>query len=223
MNDCPRHHHPLIHKEPEVRAHDPVSGTAATHSFNADMSVVLGMVPVTCFGPNGKVVINALIDEGSDTTFVNSKVLKLIGLTKGKEKILVVNGASGSTEIASRTVSLVISGTDGKRFKIEARSHPKVCEGLSVTSWERVKGHWSHMKNLNLSTNEDQVQMLIGLDNGHLIELLEFRHGSSGGPYAFRTLLGWVARGRVRKEPNVSCGSVFFTHSVEQEPSTSLQ
>lgn len=59
--------------------------------------------------------------------------------------------------------------------------------------------------------------MLIGLDNGHLIEPLESRHGSSGDTYAFRTQLGWVCRGRMNKDSTAGVGLVNFNRLEKSE------
>ncbi|XP_059096083.1 uncharacterized protein LOC131890693 [Tigriopus californicus] len=216
-DDCSRHHHALIHKAGEREPKSEFGGRASTNSSSTGMSVVLGMVPVVCFGPNGRVVLNALIDEGSDTTFIMDSALKKIGHTRGKEGRLVVNGATGSTEFRSRMVDVEVSGAGGGKFQIRARSHPNVCQGLRGSSWEMVKGRWNHLRNLDLSTNEDRVQMLVGLDNGHLIEPLEFRHGSPGDPYAFRTHLGWVCRGSMEDGLQLDKKMVHFAHVADHD------
>lgn len=218
VDNCPRYHQALIHKNigTDNNGKDP-GERASTNSSNTGMSIILGMVPVTCYGPNGRVVLNALIDGGSDTTFISESAIKRVGNIKGKEGRLVVNGASGSTEFPSKIFNIDVSGVKGGRFRIRARTHPNVCQGLVGSSWKDVKGRWKHLKDLNLSTNEDKVQMLIGLDNGHLIQPLEFRHGSPGDPYAFRTRLGWVCRGQTEGGPSVKDRLVNFTHSIDQE------
>lgn len=44
------------------------------------------MIPIRVIGPNGELEINAVVDEGSDSSFIEHKVLNKIGLTSGKSR-----------------------------------------------------------------------------------------------------------------------------------------
>lgn len=48
-----------------------------------------------------------------------------------------------------------------------------------------------------MSQNTGKVQLLLGIDAANIIEPLKIRRGRPGEPYAMRTRLGWVCRGRV--------------------------
>lgn len=148
------------------------------------------MLPVTLYGPNGSLIVNALINKGSDTMFLLERILKKIGVTK-----LTVNGASGSVELGFKIIHVDIRGSIGGRAQVRVHSLPNVCLALSGTSWIQIKGHWRHLGDLKLSHREGKVEMLIDLDNGHLIEPLESSRGSVGDPYAFQTQLSRVCRG----------------------------
>lgn len=80
---------------------------------------------------------------------------------------------------------------------MKIRSLPNVCGNLHGGEWPKLQNRWNHLKDLDLASNDGPVELLLGLDAGHLIEPLEYRRGKSGDPYAFKTKLGWVCRGRV--------------------------
>ena len=52
-------------------------------------------------------------------------------------------------------------------------------------------------RGLNLTSQQDDVDLLLGADHHLLVAPIEIRRGKEQEPYAIRTPLGWIARGPV--------------------------
>lgn len=54
---------------------------------------------------------------------------------------------------------------------------------------------WSDLNNIKLHDLDADVDLLIGTDAAKVMESWELINSQSGGPYAFRTRVGWVING----------------------------
>lgn len=190
--ECERFHHPLLHED------DSQQNWASSNTISRSQNVILGVITIRCSGPSGEVVINGLVDEGSDSSFISEKIFKQLGLNGSNPGTLAVHGMTGTTQLRSYEGTIRIGPMEGNNsYDLDVRSLPVVCKGLKGIKWSSIKGRWTHLQDLPLSGNCNQVDILIGLDGGRLIEPLETRRGGSNEPHAFRTLLGWVCRGPI--------------------------
>jgi len=64
----------------------------------------------------------------------------------------------------------------------------------SVPSQEDVD-RWPHLKGILIAEIDARVGLLIGHDVPKALEPKEVKESQNGGPYATRTLLGWVING----------------------------
>ncbi|TRY68566.1 hypothetical protein TCAL_16534 [Tigriopus californicus] len=90
---CKSSHHEMFHRTRGTATNlgRSSSGLAssATNTTEAGGVVLLGIIAVTLEGPRGQIVVNALIDEGSDTSFMSERVLKRLGAReKGRSPCL---------------------------------------------------------------------------------------------------------------------------------------
>ena len=84
--------------------------------------------------------MNCLLDEGSDTTYVNEDVINEIGLT-GKKEPITVNVANDQTIcFMSGTFEIGLESTDGRvDTKIIAKTSNKICGGLKAVNWVNIQ------------------------------------------------------------------------------------
>ena len=78
VNSCKKVHHPALHlgKNPETLAK---TGTFATHANTVRPDVALGVIQVSVVGVDGRLVkVNALVDEGSDTSMATESLIDKI-------------------------------------------------------------------------------------------------------------------------------------------------
>ncbi|VDN39664.1 unnamed protein product, partial [Dibothriocephalus latus] len=108
---CSMRHHPLLHRQ-EVRTDrfpmkadaEPRSDTAHCHStYRPEQVVALGVLLVKVFGPRGSVTTYAFLDNGSDTTLIDEKLLNQLGLC-GYRAALSVSTVVQTAEVKSEVV-----------------------------------------------------------------------------------------------------------------------
>ena len=109
--------------------------------------VALRTVPVILKNGNRRVFVNCLLDEGSDTTYVNEDVINEIGLT-GKKEPITVNVANDQTIcFMSGTFEIGLESTDGRvDTKIIPKTSNKICGGLKVVNWVNIQDRWNHLR-----------------------------------------------------------------------------
>lgn len=62
-----------------------------------------------------------------------------------------------------------------------------------------VKGIWSHLKHIHLPQVDEEIELLIGTNVPKALEPLEVVCSANDGPYAVRTLLGWMVNGPLER------------------------
>jgi len=98
---------------------------------------------------NGKkLVVNALLDDGSSQTFINSDVVKELGIKETNRREITVSVLNNNNEsIHTSDVSFHISGLDEKnRLRINAITAKKVVGDMKATNWNTEKQNFSHLK-----------------------------------------------------------------------------
>ena len=192
--ECKLIHHKLLHdfSEPENVA------TAHSHSSrNEAAEVALGVLRLDVVAEDGGLVpINILVDEGSDTTLAREGFTRRIGI-EGEERPLLVDGVGGaqSEYRKSQRIKLRLVTTTGSVVNIEAATVPRVTTPIPETDWVRLQHRWAHLRDLPIRSCGGDIDLLLGLDHGHLIAPLETRAGDEFETMAVLTQLGWIARG----------------------------
>lgn len=57
---------------------------------------------------------------------------------------------------------------------------------------------WPYLEGIKIPSINEEVELLIGINASNLMEPWEIINSPGGGPYAVKTLLGWVVNGRLR-------------------------
>lgn len=196
VDDCPEFHNPLLHSESNQDC------TALEVQCNShrqlNPTVLFRMVPITLYNGSRKVDTLALIDEGSAVTLINKKLAGMLKATGPVQPLQMywTNGIQ-QRERYSKVVQIQVSAQgSSKRFDlVDARTVKK----LELPS-QRVDAEdftdCDHLCDLEIS-GYDLVapQVLLGIDNLHLVAPLESRIGDPGEPVAVRSQLGWTVYG----------------------------
>ena len=147
----------------------------------------------------------ALLDTGSEETFLSKTISDRLGLEVKNCSTLVVCTWSGKSSIKVGQANVQVKAVDNHEDRTLTIENAKVIDNLTITTTRaRDLSQWPHLKDLKIPDVEDnQVTMLIGANVPEAQVHEECRRGRSGGPYAVRTVLGWAVLGPV----NVANGS----------------
>ena len=153
--------------------------------------------------PEVKIMIYALLDDASDTTFITTNVKEKLGIPVVNSK-LILGTMLGKEEIpVSRVDGLVVERID-QRVQVEL---PKTYTREQIPSRRdqipkpEVAAAWPHLKRIKDKImpyqEEVEVGLLIGCNCPKAIKPKEVIVGRGEDPYAVRTLLGWGIIGPV--------------------------
>ena len=186
-------HHSLIHN-PESDSEKP-KGEASGNShksfvggvFNTVKKEVEGteyapitqiyalrVIAVKLTGPTKKsVVVNALLDDGSNRTLIDKSLAKHLELVHDTPIQLNLEGVSGLVclENNSHIVKMGIEALDGShKDEIKAATLRNPVGDLKSYRWNTFKKLWSHIENLEFPDNPGaNCHLLLGSDYNHLL------------------------------------------------------
>ncbi|KAF4530950.1 hypothetical protein B566_EDAN018985 [Ephemera danica] len=205
VSGCGRRHHTLMHNDVPYleRLREPKNLQCASTSITeGNRSVRLGFIPVRLIGPNDVVDTYAFLDNGSDSTLIDKRLAKRLGLTVNacQLNISTLHGTRqtecGDTSLELLSLSSDVSIDLDRVFVVERLPFNKINNPSTDVSG------WSHLSDLALHhLPDDSVGILLGCDVPEAHWVLEQRIGGKGEPYAVKTQLGWVLRGPTRGNP----------------------
>ncbi|XP_015776464.1 PREDICTED: uncharacterized protein LOC107354491 [Acropora digitifera] len=233
---------PSNHEETETNPEQAVSNCSSVcHSIGERGSITNSIVPVwICHkdSPQREVMVYALLDEASDTTFIKLKTLRDLGLT-GTEVKLNLFTMLGKEEITvEKTSGLVVKRID-KRVKIElpkTYSRARIPFRRNQVPRPEVANEWPHLRKIadkiHPYQNGVDVGILIGCNCPRAIKPREVILGKGDDPYAVRTLLGWCIIGPVtphqnvqadgEEEPDIATCNRIMSHEIGSDIPTNL-
>ena len=174
--------------------------------------VYLPMVPLIV---NGKLVVNALLDSGSTNTFISESLASTLQLP-GKVTSFNLSTLSQKGVKNWKAVSMHLSpvgGGDPVRVDnvLVTPGIPTRCPNLVVDTEK-----YPHLLGVPLKSAGqcDNADLLIGMDNAHLLMPLEIRRNDKfvNEPYAVRSYFGWSLHGY-----SAGCSGEVFVNFVSLE------
>uniref|UniRef100_A0A0A1XQH6 Protein dopey-1 homolog n=1 Tax=Zeugodacus cucurbitae TaxID=28588 RepID=A0A0A1XQH6_ZEUCU len=216
---CKQRHHTMIHRDQsEEIAQSPASTDPTEISTKSHMasikakvsnvptsqSMLLGTAMVTICHNENTFTVRALIDSGSEGTFITSSLQKRLNLTSRKVSARV-SGLNNTVSGRVQTVcSITIGSPRNKGLKLEAEALvlPKLTGLLPSRSINPsiVK----RLPNIPLADNNfhtsQKVDLLIGGDIYPKIILNGVKSKIFGSLIAQRTVFGWILTGSVPSE-----------------------
>lgn len=172
--------------------------TATLHASNeAEKSdfCVLRTVPVILKNGKRSLRVNALLDDASTKTYINTDVASELGLSGQLENVSVnvLNGQIKTFE--TMPVEFELQGVNGRvSEKITAFTAERVTGNMEVIQWNKFSYKWQHLKALDFPNPGTRpiVDLLIGIDYPDFHYSYHDIKGGPGEPIARLTPLGWT-------------------------------
>ena len=127
--------------------------TSSSKQETATKTISLPSVPVWLKANGRKVKVNALLDDGSNETFINEEVAGVLGL-KERYHTVTVDVLNNEVEtFQSMPLDVTIESHDGEFSKdIKVKTCPKRVTGnYRVENWKQSKDRWSHLKDCDFA------------------------------------------------------------------------
>ena len=230
------------HEEAETNPEDAVSNCSSVcHSIGERGSITNSMIVLVWIchkdSPQREVMVYAVLEEASDTTFVKLKTLRDLGLT-GTEVKLNLFTMLGKEEITvEKTTGLVVKRID-KRVEIElpkTYSRARIPFRRNQVPRPEVANEWPHLRKIakiHPYQNDVEVGILTGCNCPGAIKPREVILGKGDDPHAVRTLLGWCIIGPVtpyqnvqgdgEEEPDIVTCNRIMSHEIGSDIPTNL-
>lgn len=234
---CRKRHHTLLHssRSEEAVAHSSVTDIQPQPSYtNAKENVIqtnammtshfntnqgfalLATAIVKVRSETGRsTFLRALIDQGSQASFISERAAQLLKLKKRSIKGTVSGVGSSVTRINS-IVRLTIFSTSNAEFclPIEAYVISKQVTN-KLPSKSIITGSWPHIQGLQLAdptyNKPGSIDLLLGVEEYVNIIQQEIIKGPPGTPCAQKTHLGWILFGQIG-EPKHDAPSLKVMH-----------
>ncbi|KAL9959756.1 hypothetical protein ACROYT_G033111 [Oculina patagonica] len=214
-NKCTRRHHRSLHNErmpPDVNTSqlnpEAVPYSSATHeSSNNNVQGVRnapGICPVQKLMVKDKdgnfVEVLAMLDSGSNTSFISKDVAKKLGIS-GPKTHLTMNLAGGlkkseESELVNITVAPISEESIQKSMQVYALNKP--C-GPAKTVSRKTVNSYQHLEAISnkLHLSGGTIDLLIGTDFADAFVDIHVISGGPGEPIAKRNCFGWFVMGQI--------------------------
>ena len=178
--------------------------------------VGLSIVPVKVKvkGTSKKVLTYAFLDSGSNTSFCTEDLLRKLATEGKKTSLSLTTMQTSNQSIECSSVNLEVSDLSEQNL-VElpmVYSTPSLPVSPDTVGTQEDVNRWPHLKGIKLQSIESEVGLLIGSDAPRVLQPKEFRESKDGGPFATRTIFGWVVNGPLgRKESKVPTANFIDT------------
>ncbi|XP_044182749.1 uncharacterized protein LOC114952001 [Acropora millepora] len=161
-------------------------------------SASLAIIPVKVKAPGNDLIIEtyAFLDNGSNVSFCSEELATQLGLSGRPTSLSLTTMDREDNRSASRIVSLQVMDLEEENA-VEMPcvfTRPKLPVSAKNGARQEDIDRWPHLSGVKLPKIDSNVGLLIGSDVPEALEPKEIRP-SNGGPYATRTILGWVVNG----------------------------
>ena len=197
--------------------------TMMTQSSSRTDFIAFRTVPIILKNGDRSLKVNALLDEASTKTYLNSDVAAELRLHSRTEKV-EVNVLNGQIEtFETKPVSFNLVSID-HNVNMTAYTANRVTGDMPVIHWNEYSSKWPYLRKIDfpVPAKKPIVDILIGLDCLELHSAIEEVRGRPGEPVARLTPLGWTCIGNPytsetpRLETHFSC-TYFIRGSSEIE------
>lgn len=221
---CKRAHNSLLHPKVEnttVRnnADESVASSSETStqlvscvasSRIMPQRVLLATALVRAASRSGEnVILRALIDQGSQASFITESTVQYLGLKKVSATGRISGLGGGATVVSKAVVDIQLKSLHDPNFTITVKAH---VINKCITSFlpsKRVEAlQWDELQSLNLADPEyhtpNKIDILLGAEVHAQIIQDGIKKGPLGTPLAQATSLGWIISGVVNDSANPS-------------------
>lgn len=175
---------------PDIPKDQTLANRTSTHTF-------LQTLQVTLIGVNGSKTVRALIDSGSQRSYILKGTATVLGLqSKAQEKL--IHCLFGGSEISTSHHCYDVTIKHGRfNFKFEVLDQPSICSEVASI----FQGQWtSELKDLGIELSDvngsGPIELLLGVDVVGILYTGN-RRQLSCGLVAMETQVGWTLMGKV--------------------------
>ena len=238
IQGCKRTHHRLLHTKAESSNQNQTfrpenvsnNGDSAQSSITegertltshfAPSITGLRTVPVILSSDSKHIKINALLDDGSTKSYINSDIAAELGIQTIAQKVKV-NVLNGNTEtFETMPVSVQLESLNGQcKVDMSVFTADKVTGNLKAVNWTEYKDKWDHLKQIQFPklSSRPIIDLLIGTDYSDLHYSLRDIKGQPGEPIARLTPLGWTCIGSPDESDSDGQETHFSTFFVQDQ------
>ena len=183
-----------------------VETASRTYCRISRTKVALQLVPVKIMSKEGdSVATYALLDTGSEETFLSKVVCDKLGLQVSNCDNLAVCTLSGESSIKVGQANVRVKAVDSQDNRTLEIENVKVVDNLKITTARaRDLSKWPHLKDLEIpEVDEEQVTMLIGANVPEAQVHEEFRRRDQENYMLFA--LYWVGLCLDQLMPQILC------------------
>ena len=217
-------HHFLLHVNRNEEQHE----TTSLESNNCQVrnaKISLQTIPVLISHGDRKIKINALLDPGSNTSFISKTVADELQLSTSNHEIRYLNTiTSNDQSISVSRVCLTIESVDGKvQRKENVLALAEILLKSEPLDWQKLKLNWTHLAKVPFPklSDRNRHEMLIGADLAYYHRCYKEIKGRGTAPIAKLTPLGWTALGPAALKGS-SCTEAMDVHLCEFEDLNAL-
>ncbi|KAH9639554.1 hypothetical protein HF086_007235 [Spodoptera exigua] len=236
---CSRRHHTLLHrskdsafsvqsedsKQPKAIQHgveekeEIVNTTIASH-HSAKKSTSLALLATATVSArnehNHTVVLRALIDQGSQASFISEKATQLLKLSRHTARGSIIGVGSTRTNV-DHVVQLRIGSRWNPSFEINIQAYVMSKQlTTKIPSTAVPVTHWTHLEGLNLADPDyhkpGPIDLLLGVKEYAQLVQQQLIKGPPGSPCAQKTNLGWILFGEINTNLQEDSFLLYIAH-----------
>ncbi|XP_055615480.1 uncharacterized protein LOC129761755 isoform X3 [Toxorhynchites rutilus septentrionalis] len=161
-------------------------------------AILFRYLPVTIHGNGKHIRTYAFLDDGSNSTLLESNIASALGFKGPTDGFsLSWTGNISREEKESQRISVIISGDDKKLELHNVRTVQQLQLPAQTMRYEALVHTYHNLKGLPVRSYTDAIPgIIIGIEHIRLLTALETREGRDNEPVATKTCLGWCILGK---------------------------
>lgn len=240
-NECGEKHHSLLHEAMHKNKNEPGSNNQktvksnlptypnkqgdkstgsniASHFAARNKHVLLATAMVYIKTNEENYMARALIDSGSQATFITNSAIRRMKLQVSSTLVNVTGLGNTNTAVSHRMTKLTITNSDlSQEITLNAVALESLTDLLPPRFIKQTR--WEHLNGLPLADPSfyvpDRVDILIGADIYPMIIQEGVKMGPPGTPLAQKTIFGWILTGEVDADNYTKPKVASLMNSVE--------
>ena len=162
-------------------------------------AVGLAIVPVKVRALDGDTLVEtyAFLDSGSNTSFCSQDLMKRLNIKGERTMLSLTTMEKANSKTESSIVGLELSDLNGKNTVAikTVFSTPSLPVSTRNLATREDIDKWTYLSDIRIDRIDEEIGLLIGCDVPEVLEPIEIRKSKDGGPYATKTIFGWVVNG----------------------------
>lgn len=205
----------IYFSEPEPTVNNThVSAQAFGSQTGAGNTGILPILPVQVKARKGNKVIQtyAFLDNGSTSTFCSEALMRKLNLTGKRTKRCLLTMSPKTSVSTSIVNELEISSLNGKGYYSLPNVYTQKTMPVSTANIIKKENltKWPYLGHIDIPEIHAEDELLIGTNASKLLEPWEV-NSQGEGPFAIKTLLGWVVNGSCQDwKGNLNNGDCHF-------------